>query len=290
MGDLDITTRLVLSRNARILLRPPHGIQFGTDSTRSGIALLPKHAIAPVAAALAACRMPATGLHGKLERAGLDEVAAATLIDDLLAHGILRVHQPPRPVAVVGASASSSILRTVLAETGIWVRSPSRGEPDGNFLNRLESDVPVVVIGFHALFAGRSVFLADRPTIIPARVEDGMVEVGPLRIDGEGPCPYCTDLAELRRDPEARVLRAQLGPSMRFDPLCEHLLAVKVAAVIHGLYSQTPAPGMHVERPRPGLLLRLSPYDGAVEERIVEPLALCPLCSSQDLLPIEDAP
>lgn len=283
MGDPFARRRLALSRNARILLRPPTGVQFGTDATRSGIVRLPDQLAAPVAAVLAGCRQPRANVVGRLCAAGLAEPAARTLVEDLLAHGVLVEPDEAPQVAIIGASRTTDLLRDMLAETGYSVRVPLRGEPDGSFLSRTESWIPTVIVGFHSLFPAKASYLARRPTLIPGRIEDGLAVVGPLRIGGDGPCPFCVDLHELRRDPELRGLRAQLGPSLRFDPLLEHLLAVRLAAAVLGLSSTTPAPGMRVAPARPGQIQRFSAYHERVETSRFNRLHLCPLCFRESL-------
>lgn len=292
MDNIDTTAApLVLSRNAHIILRPPTGLQCGTDPERAGIVALPEHLIAKVAGVLAACRRPTLTLPRQLRNTGLGIIPSRNLISDLLAHGVLTVFVPDREVAILGRSHTASLVADILTETGMKPRLPQRDESEGSFLLRISESIPAIDIGFRHLLSARSALLARRRTIIPARIVDGEVIIGPLRIDGDGPCPFCIDLHELRADPQARILRSQLSAAMRFDPLCEHMLASRVAAILHNLTEPLPGPGMQVERPEPGQVVRMSPYRDEVSVGVMERLKLCPLCEHPEgkLPPLLDA-
>lgn len=270
----------MLASAAHIFLRDATTVQFGLDATRAG-AVETEHAPALVAALLAA-RSPIaeTDLLSRLSRIGFSTAAAGSLFADLRNYRIL-VPAPGGAVIILGRSRLARATAELLRAAGQVVRAPLLGESEYAYLAATEIDVPVLVIDRLAhsrLMAPLLARLAG--SWAPASIIDGRGVIGPLRIDGSGPCPMCVDLHRATRDPQWYRTVSQLpgGPTSP-DPLTVAATAARLAAVAQQLLGRDLAPpGAPLEQLTPGMVLKVDPRGAGAPPTTLRPHPRCPVC------------
>lgn len=273
-----------LTPAARIVVRPGPALQFGIDARTCGIIddFAPE-ATGGLVTAFQRARspLPRDTLTSNLVRAGLGEAAAASLLADLTAYGVIvAVPDSPPHVAILGRNTLASATAELLEAAGCVTRRPLRGETDKRFLWHLEPDVPLVVADRWA--HGRTLAplvrkRGDAPCL-PIALVDGTCVIGPLDIAGRGPCPMCLDLYRIGKDPQWNAITAQIPAASTPNALLVALGSALAASVILSLVGLGhPAPGSRPKQYPPGWQLTHAPFGDATEE-IIQPHPRCPLC------------
>lgn len=280
--------RFYFAPGVRVVQRDEHCLQFGVDSTRVGIIETAR----PDALAAGLHQLPRVFSREDFSMtsryADLSQSAAHSLFDDLLAYGIIR-SAAPKPVIVFGTSPLATMLRNSLAEANFLVRSPLPGEPEETYLsmqNAKENNIPLVIVDKLAETTGLSpMLLSLARTWIPVSLIDATSVVGPIHLDGVGPCPLCMELHRTDRDPTwhaaAQGLRHSttqpLHTRHHFPTAAAHIAIAQVIVVLETLYGLSPPPGALPHRLHPGQLYELDPY-ARPQQRIIDNHPRCPEC------------
>lgn len=272
-----------LSDSAYPIERDEHTVQFGIDATRCGV-LPVSGSIAGLLAVLRDARTP-TPQSELLERLKehLSAEAAASIIDDLLAHGILVRVPPLRPaIAIVGRGRLADAVERILQDSAVTALRPRPGQPITAFLAAVPRECPVLAVNVLAECMVLAAPLAAHcETVLPTYVQDGRGVLGPLVRDGEGPCMLCTALHATERDPLWFHAVRQPPPCAPCAPAtvvwataaAAASVALHLAATATGL---DPLPGAHL---RPGWHVTLSPSDPGISASDYVPRhPRCPVC------------
>lgn len=273
-----------LSPAARIVVRPGPALQFGIDARVCGIidSISGAH-IGKVAEAFSAATHPirTEALHAALKAAGLNDLAARSVLTDLLGYGILVRLPAKRPeIAVLGRGMLSDAISEHLLANHCIVRRPLRGERDLRFLGHLPAEIPLVAIDrlkFGPELA-QALHFRGTPTLVPVNTVDGNAIIGPLQLRGEGPCAMCWDLHRVSMDPAWNAIAAQNPVSTTSDSVLIGLTASLAASVVlQVLGVRRSAPGSMPRSLSPGWHVRVDPF-GSAETGIAHTHARCPLC------------
>ncbi len=273
---------VVLSPSHQVLVRT-EGIQFGLDSTRAGIFPAPRELIDALVPILRSLREPrAKGqIISELTSAGLHPVAARGLLEDLLAHGVIRTQNKPRASAVIGNDPLADAISDLLEKIGMNVlRSTNFPSPD-DFMDHIQRRTLVIVCNPRGIESNIEDRVNTHGFLLPVRLIDAHGIVGPVRLEGSGPCLACGDLYRTDSDPEWPALRAQSMLSGRPFPATPHLIAATAAHasfVAQSLLSQ-PDNTYAVISPSliPGDSLQVSAYSTEKLPRLSAHPA-CPFC------------
>lgn len=275
MGD-GITVQL--AAGAHVYLRGHGALQFGLDATRAGI-IETEHAPLILATLLGARRARPRGhLAAGLVAAGLAPAAAESLLDDLLVYRIL-VERTHPTVVMLGRGPLARSLAGMLAESGVTVRSPIRGESEFAYLTAMESPPPVVVVDRLAHSRAMAPLLTRcTETSVPVSVVDHRGFIGPVRIHSAGPCPLCADLHRTEHDAYwHRVVTQAPGGAVTPSPAVAGLVSAQATAVICALVGLPAPPGVTALAPQPGEVITADPWAGITREVMgVHPR--CPVC------------
>lgn len=238
---------LRLAPTAHAFVRDRRHVQFGLDARSAGIAEVPRPAAAVTAVlALHEPHSPAEAVE-RLAAAGLAEPAAAALVDDMLARGLVVPVPRRRPtVVVLGRGNLAEATAGLLAAAGAQVRRPLRGESDTAYLAAAPAAPHVPVLAVDRLAHARALapaLIREAPTFLPVALVDDRGWVGPAHVDGEGPCPLCVDLHRAEHDPRWVQVVAQFptGPP-RPDAVLAAATAAHAARAALAL-TGAPAPG-----------------------------------------------
>ncbi|NLZ58174.1 MAG: hypothetical protein GX898_07745 [Corynebacterium sp.] len=229
-------THVVLSPSTQILIRPGPAIQFGVDATRAGVLEMDSTELAsrivPVLLGLRDGGHGVEVLAKKLVAAGLRPLAATSLIEDLLAFGVLR-ETTPGEVLLWGRGTLLDATASLIAATGLVPRIALRGDKPRVFLTRPARHVVVLNRLAHPGDLAR--LLAHRvSTYLTAALIDNRGLIGPGRRSHRGPCMMCIDLHRTDVDPHWHALVTQQpnGPTHP-DPITEAATAARLAALLH---------------------------------------------------------
>ncbi|AIT62225.1 hypothetical protein [Corynebacterium doosanense] len=234
---------IMLNPSAQVLLRGDRAIQFGLDASRAGIVEVPD---APaIARCLAVLEQPTRidDLLTALAAAGLDDVLARCLVDELLGFGIAR---PVRrlEVLVVGRSRLALELTRLLRSLGVAVRIPVGDEGIEEVIPGISPARPVVLVdqfGWTARAAGLVASTGNPVLSVTALDSRGLV--GPVRPGGRkagGPCPLCVELHWVRQDGPFIVVAGEASP-LRQDPVAVAATAASAASMVLSLLAARPA-------------------------------------------------
>lgn len=273
-------TDLMLAPAAHVFLRGQGAVQFGLDATRAGV-LETDRAPALLAALLRArAPLPQPELLGQLQQAGFSPAAAHSLLADLVAYRIL-VSAPAGSVILLGRGRLADATAQLMADSGITVRTPLRGESEHAYLSGSAVDAPVLVLDRLAHSRTMAPLLARYAhTWITATIIDGRGVLGPLRIQGQGPCPMCGDLHRAATDSRWYPTVSQLphGP-VRPDPATVATTAARLLTLTQQLLGRyLHPPGTAVQQLAPGTVIEVDPYGPVPPPRILEPHPGCPVC------------
>ncbi|WP_179129715.1 hypothetical protein [Corynebacterium pacaense] len=262
-------THVFLAPSVTVVRRGDTAIQFGLDATRSGVVELGSTELADALAGVLrgiANPLPVSVLVGRLRGAGVSGTAVFSLIDDLLAYGILREFTR-RPVLLLGRGSLPAVIGELLESAGLTARFQLRHDSDAAFLDR-DPTAPVVVINRFSHHAELSARLARRkPTVFSAMLIDARGVIGPARTGGAGPCLTCVELTRVGVDKQWHTLVRQQprGPANP-DPVVEAAVAARVVALLHR------------GDPDAGVIEELDPYTGTISRRRMSRHPLCPVC------------
>lgn len=272
--------RLRLAPSAHIFLRGGTAVQFGLDATRAGV-VETEHAPALVAALMTA-RSPVTDeeLTARITVAGMTGPAAHSLVADLTAYRIL-VPASAGSVILLGRSRLAAATGDLLRAAGVKVRTPLLGESEYAYLAGTAVDSPVLVVDRLAHSRTMAPLLARLArTWAPATIVDGRGMIGPLRVNGRGPCPLCGDLHRAARDNRWYPTVSQLptGPTDP-DPVTVAATAARLVAVAqHLLGLHLEPPGAPVQQLRPGAVIEVNPRGTGGAPQTMPPHPGCPVC------------
>lgn len=271
-------TEVMLSPAAHILTRDSTALQFGLDATTAGIFQARAPIIRLLSPILSACIRPTslTILRRRIAMTGLGYPQSDQLIDDLLNHGVLI---PARQItlAVLGTSPLAHTVSKVLTELGITVRRPRQGDSDSRFISQLSWDIPVVAAGKLGSKRRIAQQLARWPDVIPVSMVDATGVIGPVRVDGVGPCLQCAELYRASVDPLWRSMTTQMPLNPRRNPVVEYTVAARLGALLQPRY---PAPGVVNKHLEPGTVIEVSPFKEVESEFIIASHPICPACWS----------
>lgn len=267
-----------LADGAHVYLRGRDALQFGLDATRAGI-IETTHAPLIMATLLGARRARPRGeLLAGLTDAGLTATAAASLLDDLVAYRIL-VPATERTVLLLGRGRLAQAVSELLHGAGVDVRTPIRGESEYAYLAAADVSAPVVVVDRLAHSRAMAPMLTRfARTWVSASVVDHRGVIGPLHVDGVGPCPLCADLHRTDRDPYWHRVVTQLpGGPVRPSPAVVAMTAAQATAVIAALAGAPAPPGVAPWDITPGEVVTADPWGGITRETLgTHPR--CPVC------------
>lgn len=279
------THRFCFAPGVRTIQRDEGCVQFGADATRVGIIETEQ----PDTLASALDKLPRVfsraDFSAAAKPAGLLHSAAHSLFDDLLAYGIVR-SAAPNPVIVLGASPLATMLRNALAESNFVVRSPLPGEPEETYLgmqNAYDQNIPVVVVDRLAQATTMApMLLSLARTWVPVSLVDATGIIGPVHVDGLGPCPLCAELHRTDRDPTWHaaaqgISREQPTTGHHFPTAAAHATIAHVIVTLESLCGLSPPPGAPPHRVHPGQFSELDPYVRP-QHRVVDNHPRCPEC------------
>lgn len=274
-----------LSAAAQICIRPGPAIQFGIDASRAGVfdALTPG-AVQGVALAILTARhaVPRQTVAAGLIAAGLSDAGAQSLIEDLLNYRVLRALPAKPVVAMLGDDRLAGHISDMLRRSGITVREPVPGECDAAFLARVcvKRDIPVVAVNRPASEAAE---LGEHAaTWFPVALLDGRGQLGPLRIDGAGPCPMCLELRRTEIDPMWCTVDPWECPPIPDPPVMAATTARVVACVLSFLGCGSEPPGTRRIRLLPGEMQEIDVYADEIRRWYIEPHPTCPACWARE--------
>lgn len=261
-------THVVLSPSTQILIRPGPAIQFGVDATRAGVLELESTELASrIVPVLLGLRRghSVEALTAQLVSAGLGELAVSSLIEDLLAFGILR-ETAPGEVLLWGRGTLLDATATLISATGLVPRVALRNDRPRDFLTRPARHV--VVFNRLAHTQHLAPLLARLvPSYLSAALVDKRGLIGPGRRSHRGPCLMCVDLHRTDVDPHWHALVTQQpnGPTSP-DPVTEAATAARLAALLH------------TDSWKAGEVEEINPYSGENSRVQVAVHPGCPVC------------
>ncbi len=279
----DSSATLRLAPGVQVFIRDEGAIQFGLDATRTGVVELPPLAAVDVDRVAAVLMRllsptPATETVVSLHAVGLEFRLARDLIDDLVAFRVLhRVEEAP--VYLVGDSALARATADILHAGGATVRRPVIDESEAHFIAAAQKDAPVLLVD--RLPASRRlapVLARTRRVWLSGAVLGCHGVVGPLRLDGAGPCPMCVDLHRADADPAWGPVLAQLdGRPAAPDPAVVAATAACLATLTAQLAGLPAPPGVRLPEPVAGAVTELD-ATGVPRRGRLEPHPRCPVC------------
>lgn len=261
-------THIVLSPSTQILIRPGSAIQFGVDATRAGVLEMDSAELAARIVPVLLGLKDGCGVEvvvAKLVSAGLARLAATSLIEDLLAFGVLR-ETTPGEVLLWGRGTLLDATASLIAATGLVPRIALRGDKPRDFLTRPARHV--VVLNRLAHTRQLAPLLARLvPTYLTASLIDNRGLIGPGRRSHRGACLMCVDLHRTDIDPHWHALVTQQpnGPTNP-DPITEAATAARLAALLHTDTWQS------------GKVEEINPYSGSASRTRVAVHPGCPVC------------
>lgn len=260
-----------LSPFARPTLRDDTTVQFGADATRCGLIVAPDARRTAVALTRMKHAARADRIVGMLTEAGFTPAEARELLSDMIAFGLLVPARAPA-VTVVGDSPLADETARQLAQADVQVRRFF------GTLGELPPRIPVVIAGRGELRAEE--VLRHPGPVVPAAIIDHRGVVGPLRLDGAGPCPMCCELHTLDADPAwTRVA----GPCSSGDPAVVAATAAAAGLVARALAgARSGPPGTAEPRLHPGWRISIDLFShhdpGGGRADVLRPHPGCPVC------------
>ncbi|WP_325168209.1 hypothetical protein [Corynebacterium macginleyi] len=274
---------VTLAPGCGVFCREKSVVQFGMDATRVAVA---DTGNAPgVARAFATAHQPVDSeeLAARLQAAGLDSVAANSLIEDTLAYGILWP-QPPQPtqpetIIMLGESPLAMELRARLHTDGYTVRIPLDEDNIFSYIHDLNGLFTVLAIDqLHCPIDCANALAGTPTTWLPVSLLDNRGIIGPLRVEGQGPCPLCIHLHRVDADPQWTTIASQLTKVRRQpEKLVIDAVAAQAQVVIRRLSKRPLPPGAPTAFPRPGQQWEVDVY-GRHQQRTAIAHPRCPVC------------
>ncbi|WP_259466269.1 hypothetical protein [Corynebacterium macginleyi] len=274
---------VTLAPGCGVFCREKSVVQFGMDATR--VAVADTGNAQGVARAFATAHQPVDSeeLAARLEAAGLDSVAANSLIEDTLAYGILWP-QPPQPtqpetIIMLGESPLAMELRARLHTDGYTVRIPLDEDNIFSYIHDLDGLFTVLAIDqLHCPIDCANALAGTPTTWLPVSLLDNRGIIGPLRVEGQGPCPLCIHLHRVDADPQWTTIASQLTKVRRQpEKLVIDAVAAQAQVVIRRLSKRPLPPGAPTAFPRPGQQWEVDVY-GRHQQRTAIAHPRCPVC------------
>ncbi|MDO4928932.1 MAG: hypothetical protein Q3976_07725 [Corynebacterium sp.] len=261
-----------------IFVREKQTLQFGLDARISGVFQCEMSDPEAIVQVLNAGRVATTGLYADLRAIGLPAATAYGLIEDLLTHGIFE-YCSTHPIQIIGRGEifeRINELCTHPANLSFEITHAGEDESIMQYLVRGRHDVPLVLAVDNGMRRDYAAGLRGYETVIPVTHIDGQGIIGPLRLRHAGPCVLCSYFHRCQRDPLWReVLQAAPFPG-EIDPASAYATAAYAFAIIQGLYQHHVGPGIHLENPRPGQVIRVTSQRN--HTKIMQTHPLCPEC------------
>lgn len=312
------TDVLRLSPGAGIYLRGDNAVQFGLDATRAGVVLTERPIDLAVALSPARCGTTRSELIERLALADFSPTAAAGIVEDLVSFGVLTDCSSHGRVAVLGHTALAGDIANLLTASGFLVRRViTAGNPAKQLTAVPPAMLPVLVDQWAYSHALAPVLTDHFPASLTAASLDTRGLVGPLRVDGKGPCPVCMDLLRSDEDPYWAFVAAQttlewvsvpeappaassepsgttgsavaagtasladdrLSGAMPPDPAVRAATAAAAVAAVRTVYGIQSPPGESPTPPTPGTVTEINLY-GPAPQRVVLPHRMCPVCNT----------
>ncbi|MFW9213202.1 hypothetical protein ACOI91_11545 [Corynebacterium striatum] len=270
-------TTYSLAPGVAVVEREPGVIQFGMDATRVGVVEVEMQIVK--ALNLLSKPMTRESVERLLVRAGMDDAAARTLIEDLICYNILWPEQPRQSVVVLGSSALAQTLRTVFHNAGFILRNPLESENMYSYIASVSEHFPVVAADMlHEPVNLAAALSKCKGTFLPVSLVDSRGVIGPVHVDGRGPCPMCTHLHRIDVDGQWHQVVSQLADADRnTDDLVAQAVAVQSAVLVRRLAGWPSPPGAKSSRVMPGEQLEVDLY-GHNQYRLVIEHPKCPYC------------
>ncbi len=253
-------TTYSLAPGVAVVEREPGVIQFGMDATRVGVVEVEMQIVK--ALNLLSKPMTRESVERLLVRAGMDDAAARTLIEDLICYNILWPEQPRQSVVVLGSSALAQTLRTVFHNAGFILRNPLESENMYSYIASVSEHFPVVAADMlHEPVNLAAALSKCKGTFLPVSLVDSRGVIGPVHVDGRGPCPMCTHLHRIDVDGQWHQVVSQLADADRnTDDLVAQAAAVQSAVLVRRLAGWPSPPGAKSSRVMPGEQLEVDLY------------------------------
>lgn len=276
-------TQVVLAPGSAVFCREETVVQFGMDATRVGVA--ETGSALSVAAAFNTAREPVRpeDLSHRLRAAGLEEAAALSLIEDALDYGILWPYkeavEKSDTLVLMGESALAQGLRARLEADGFQVRIPLEDDNIFSYIHDLDGMYPVLAVDqLHCPLDCANALAGTDTTWLPVSLLDNRGIIGPVRVQGRGPCPLCAHLSRVDTDPRWNIISTQL-PRVRRTPEAVVLDAVSAhtQVIIRRLMGRPLPPGAPTAKPRPGQQWEVDVY-GHHQQRTIIAHPRCPVC------------
>lgn len=276
-------TRVVLAPGSGVFCREETVVQFGMDATRVGVA--ETGSALAVAGAFNTAREPVAPqeLCGRLCAAGLDEAAALSLIEDALDYGILWPHKEANEkldtIVLMGESALAAALRGRLEADGFQVRIPLEEDNVFSYIQDLDGMYPVLAVDqLHCPLDCANALAGTATTWLPVSLLDNRGVIGPVRLQGRGPCPFCAHLSRVDMDPLWNIISTQLTRVRRVpEAVVLDAVTAHTQVVIRRLMGRPLPPGAPTAKPRPGQQWEVDVY-GHHQQRTAIAHPRCPVC------------
>lgn len=267
-----------LAPDVAVLEREPGILQCGMDATRVGV--LEAHP--QLANLLNRLRTPLTRqtIERSLENTGLTPAAARSVVDDLISYNVLWPEPAPQRVAVLGTSALADELRDALLTDHFQPRTPLHTETPAEYIEGIAGHLPIVAVDMlsgavdwaHALHKSAATWL-------PVSMVDARGIIGPVRVNGAGPCPMCAHLHRIDADEQWHEVARHAGEASRpGDPVVRTAVVMHAVVTIRRLMGRPTPPGAPQTRPLAGELKEVDLY-GIEQHRLVLEHPRCPYCS-----------
>lgn len=251
MARINNLSLVQLAKGSTVFRRGPNLLQFGLDSTRTGI--IETSCVEELVLLIDATRnpTPVNRLHSNIA-ALIGQEAARSLVADLVSYRIL-IPADARHIAMMGSSPLAQQLTSILTECGFEV------------LTRLETAdpwAPLVAVDqlAHATAVARMSRLRSGPTI-PVTLIDSRVVVGPVRFTSTDPCLACAnahlqDIDVLWRETLAVNSLGTKDP----DPVITAAGVAAAAAIIRRVAGLPDPPGVSARLIAPGEVVVVDPF------------------------------
>ena len=270
---------LYLAPGYSAFVREDDVVQFGVDATRCG--LFQTTDAPAVAKAVNDMREPVPRSKARrlLIKAGVAKDTANSVLDDLIDYGVLWPVLDPQPVLVLGSSPLADALREHLPHYNFQVRSSIGGGAALLEAARVGQRMPVLAVDVLDKPVDTANALRKKTvTWIPVSLVDSRGIVGPLHIQGKGPCPMCIHMHRIDADSAWHRVSQQLSqqkPSS--DSLLMGAIMAQVRTILQRMYGLPMPPGAQHAALVAGESFTVD-FHGHHQQRIVMEHPRCPVC------------
>lgn len=269
----------MLAPETTILEREPGMLQCGMDATRVGVF----EAHPQLAGLLNRLRTPLTRqtIEKSIENTGMSPSAARSLVEDLISYRVLWPAPRPQRVAVLGTSALANELRDVLLGDSFQPRSPLHSETPAEYISSVAGHLPIVAVDMLDGATEWAQALHNSPaTWLPVSMIDARGIIGPVRIDGAGPCPLCAHLHRIESDELwHEVAHRAAAVEAPGDPIVRTAIVMHAVVIIRRLLGRPAPPGAPGGKPLAGELTEIDLY-GLEQRRLLMEHPRCTYCAA----------